>query len=67
MNRIPYQHFISSSLQIAYLTIRPASVSDLLCICMTYVNCVRLPQIQPVTKLTLLSTPVLMSPRLPLL
>lgn len=30
MNRIPYQRFISSPLQIAYLMIRAANVSDLL-------------------------------------
>lgn len=40
MNRIPYQHFISSPLQITYLMIRAASVSDLLFIFTTYVNCI---------------------------
>lgn len=40
MNRISYQLFISSPLQIAYLMIGAASVSDLLFIFTTCVNCI---------------------------
>lgn len=40
MNGIPYQGFISSPLQIAYLMIRAVSVSDLLFTLTTYVNCI---------------------------